>query len=82
MSKYLLIDFNRYETNLSTHTHFDGDSPEDVLTQYMVTRLTHVNYTKEDIDDTIQGKLECLQKVDEIFSCVSGEENDILIYLV
>ncbi len=73
MSKYLVVDFNRYDTNQSTHVHVEADSPFDAF----------IKTQDEDLGlDGIEFYRELFQSVDEIFSCIPLEENDILIYLV
>lgn len=64
MNRYLVIDFNRYDTECSTNKFVEANGPVEALELF----------TGDEIDE--------MDHPSETFSCVSGEENDFLIYLV
>lgn len=74
MNKYLVIDFNRYDTDESEHATVEAINPLEALLDFL---------DDGDEDDTREyytnGQI---QKVSDDFSCVPGEENDYLIYLI
>lgn len=72
--KFLVINFNRYDTHKSTREYFDAPNVENVIHQIAM---------KDGNDDGCEEYLlSMLEKVDEVFSCIAEEESDILIYVI
>ncbi len=71
MNKYLVIQFDRYDTEESTHDDIEAESPLDALLE--------VVGEDEDEDERAYYKKNLI-KVSKDFSCVPGEESDLLIY--
>ena len=70
MHNYLIIFFNRYDTEQSTHTTIEADTPLNAI---------YKNDSDIDKDGKDWIRDEYIQ-VDSVFGCVPGEESDILIY--
>lgn len=72
MSKYLIVEFNRYHTEKSNHTVVEAEGHMHALHQLAV---------KEDWDeDETRHMVSLHEEVSPAFSCVALEEEDILIY--
>jgi len=71
MKKYLVIYFDRYNTEGSEHKFVNADSPLEAIEAYFGKLEDFEEFYKEQ-----------LIEVDEIYSCVPDEEFDILIYLI
>ncbi len=70
MNKYLIVGFDRYNTEESGHTFVMGKDPIDAL-----MNDPDEDYEMEWIEEEIIHS-------NETFSCIPGEESDILIYKV
>ncbi len=66
MSRYLVVDFDRYDTECSVNKFVEADSPQKAFEEF----------TGDECDEDM------MDHPSDNFSCVSGEENDFLIYLV
>lgn len=77
MAKYLVINFNRYDTDRSKYDHVEASSHKDA---YLKSK--HIaEFEREDPDFQEFVDDVWIQK-DEMFGCLPGEENDILVYIV
>lgn len=72
MSTFLIIDFDRYDTNNSTHQRVEADTPSEALRKSM----GDTDFDQQEYEHLMK----LFEEVDDTFSCVALEENDILIY--
>ena len=67
MNEYLVVGFDRYDTDKSSHVRINADTPlQAALTFYEL-----------DEDPGLE-----LVYVDDTFTCEPGEESDLLIYKI
>jgi len=76
--KFLVINFDRYDTEESTREYYEASSVEDVISQKAVKD----SHTDENVEELKDYMLSELTKVDEVYSCISGDESDILFYVI
>ena len=76
MSKYLVIDFNRYDTHKSERDVVEADSPTAALAHFLVESYIPA----EDVEEATAYYSAELIHTDEGFSSYAGDENDYLIY--
>jgi len=76
--KFLVINFDRYETDESTREYYEAPNVEDVISQKAV-KDSHTGEEAEELKDDMLSEL---TKVDEVYSCISGDESDILFYVI
>ena len=73
MNKYLVVFFDRYQTEDSKHHTVEAEGPFKAIIQ--------AYGGNDELDpDEREWIGEMLELIDDTFSCVSGEEEDILVY--
>ena len=83
MNKYLVIDFDRYDTNNSKRFYVEADSSWEALSGVVKgiiigTGDSDPEYAEEELK-YLKGLWE---EVSDTFSCVSLEESDYLVYKI
>jgi len=74
---YLVIRFDRYDTEKSTYHHLEALSPiHAVLEMYKAEGCD-----EDELDEIAEEIRTDIVHVDEVFSCLSGDEEDVLVYL-
>ena len=77
MPKFLCINFNRYDTNNSSQSTIEADGGKDACIKF----FAEDNEEGEELDEENVGYInENYEQVSDTFGCISGDENDILIY--
>ena len=83
--KYLVVNFNRYDTENSTYHHIEAKSSKAAI-MAMWDKSFPKDYDAgaktEEMGDIKESVNESFIKVDKNFSCVPGEEQDILVYKI
>jgi len=74
---YLVIHFDRYDTHKSKYYHLEALSPiHAILKMY-----EEEGCEQDELDEVAENLSTDIVHVDEVFSCLPGEEDDILVYL-
>ncbi len=76
--KYLVVRFDRYDTDRSKYELVESDSHLNAFKACKLTNDWEVEDWEEMLEGTDRGEF---NQVDEFFACVSGEEEDYLIYV-
>ena len=77
MAKYLVINFDRYETNESKYDHVEASSHKEA---YLKSK--HVPKFELEDPEFLEWVDGMWIQTDEMFGCLPGEENDILVYII
>lgn len=78
MSKFLCINFNRYETKLTTQSFIEGESGKDVCVKF----YEEDGLDEDELEEVLEQIDDTYVQVNDTFGCIEGEENDILIYKI
>jgi len=75
MATFLVIGFDRYDTNRTTHKVVEADTHQQAVLIY---------HGIENSPEELEEYQECntFEQVDEIFACEPYEESDLLIYKI
>lgn len=80
MNKYLVINFDGYDSSKSTHLRCEAADAKEALRAHVKSEGEKNGW--DDITDELEYLTDLYHEVSDEFACVSLEESDILIYKI
>ena len=81
MQRYLIVNFDRYNTENSKQAFVTAPSVKEALWKHALTR-ENGDEDEDDEEEYMSYVNSSLITVNDTFSCIPGEETDVLVYTI